>query len=152
MSDSENVKKSSRREAVASGKPRRRRLRVLTRRSDFLRTFRSGRKIRPADWIVFNFAISETFGCGWTCPKAVGAAPMRNRLKRWTREWLRQKLKTEDESPRVDLNIGFRPMPADFYKLLKRSDFNQSMERGWKQLTNQVRKTPSNLLIKPVTK
>ncbi len=73
-------------------------------------------------------------------------------MKRWTRDWLRQKMKTEEVPPSVDLNIGFRPMPNDFYKLLKRPDFDQSMERGWKQLVTQVKKTPANQLIKPVTK
>lgn len=147
MSDSEIVKSRP-----ATGKPGRRRLRVLTKRSDFLKTFRSGRKVRPAEWMIFNFANSESFGCGWTCPKAVGGAPMRNKLKRWTREWLRAKAKAPEDLPQVDLNIGFRGMPADFYMRLKRSDFDQSMERGWKQLLTQIKKTPSDRLIKPVTK
>jgi hypothetical protein len=73
-------------------------------------------------------------------------------MKRWTREWLRNRLKTEETMPQVDLNIGFRPMPKEFYKLLKRADFDQSMERGWKQLLIQVKKTAPNQLIKPVTK
>ena len=76
---------------------------------------------------------------------------MRNRMKRWTRDWLGKRIKSE-EPPGVDLNIGFRPMPEDFYKLLKRADFDQAMERGWKQLLVQVKRTPAGSLIKPVSK
>lgn len=115
------------------------RLEVLTRRSDFLKTFRSGQKIRPCDWMIFNFSLNPTsFRTGWTCPKAVGPAPIRNRMKRWTREWLRLRLKAAGESgfelPQVDLNVGFRAMPEDFYRRLKRDEFDRAMERGWNQL------------------
>ncbi len=134
-------------QAPANGKPLRRRLHVLTRRSDFLRTFRSGRKVRPCDWMIFNYISSESFRCGWTCPKAVGGAPIRNRMKRWTRDWLQKRLKAEDPPPDVDLNIGFRGMPDDFYRLLKRSEFDQAMQRGWTQLVKNSRKSP---LIAPV--
>lgn len=151
MSDSK-ILKTSTVGKPEKGLPRSRRLRVLKRRSEFLRTFRSGRKVRPAEWVVFNYSISESFGCGWTCPRGVGSAPIRNRMKRWTRDWMRQKMKSDEGPPAVDLNVGFRPMPTDFYRQLKRTDFDQSMERGWKQLLSQVRKTPANQLIKPVTK
>ena len=81
---------------------------------------------------------------------------MRNRMKRWTREWLRARMKTlgetKQEAPQVDLNIGFRPMPDGFYKQLLRADFDQSMERGWKQLVTQVKRTPAHELIKTVQK
>lgn len=118
----------------ASGNPTRRRLHVLVRRSDFLRTFRSGLKVRPCDWMIFNYVPSAEFRCGWTCPKAVGSAPIRNRMKRWTREWIRARIKTEDAPPPIDLNVGFRSQPADFYRKLKRVEFDRAMERGWSQL------------------
>lgn len=136
MSDLKSAKKTN-----ANGKPLRRRLNVLTRRSDFLRTFKSGRKIRPCDWMIFNFISSEAFRCGWTCPKAIGGAPLRNRMKRWTRDWLRTQLKAEADPPSVDLNIGFRGMPDDFYRKLKRAEFDEAMERGWYQLIKRTTKT-----------
>lgn len=123
--------------ANANGKPLRRRLVVLTRRSDFLRTFRSGRKIRPCDWMIFNYTSSDAFRAGWTCPKAVGVAPIRNRLKRWSRDWLRNQLKTSENLPSIDLNIGFRAMPEDFYRRLKRVEFDQAMARGWSLLVKE---------------
>ena len=161
MSQSDNVKskptddssrrfsrvRSSRTQASPS------RLQVLTRRSDFLRTFRSGQKIRPSDWMIFNYCSSEAFRAGWTCPKAVGPAPIRNRMKRWTREWLRLRLKeavaNDVETPKIDLNVGFRAMPDDFFRKLKRAEFDQAMERGWNQLL--VRATRSSKKPSPIS-
>ena len=88
--------------------------------------------------MIFNYVQSDAFRCGWTCPKAVGGAPMRNRMKRWTRDWLRTALKSESDPPPVDLNIGFRGMPGDFYRLMKRAEFDQAMERGWSLLVKRT--------------
>lgn len=120
------------------------RLVVLSRRSDFLRTFRLGRKLRPADWVVFNVYRKtaedepQGFRCGWTCPKSVGNAVIRNRLKRWSRQWCRSKLKSlataGAEPPNVDLNLGFRSMPEGFYRRLKYSEFCLAMDRAWEDI------------------
>lgn len=87
---------------------------------------------------MFNYIAAETFRCGWTCPKAVGGAPIRNRMKRWTRDWVRKALKRDADPPKVDLNIGFRGMPDDFYRLMKRAEFDQAMERGWGLLVKRA--------------
>ena len=68
-------------------------------------------------------------------------------MKRWTRDWLQKQLKAETPPPDVDLNIGFRGMPDDFYRLLKRSEFDQAMQRGWTQLVKNSRKS---VLITPL--
>lgn len=120
------------------------RLVVLSRRSDFLRTFRLGKKLRPSDWVVFNVyrknpeEIPQGFRCGWTCPKAVGNAVVRNRLKRWSRQWCRENLKAlaahGQEAPNVDLNIGFRAMPEVFFRKLKYSEFCAGMDPAWQEI------------------
>jgi hypothetical protein len=60
---------------------------------------------------------------------------LRNRLKRWSRQWCRAKLKKLSSegipSPHVDLNLGFRPMPDGFYNRLKFVEFCQAMDRAW---------------------
>lgn len=122
------------------------RLSVLTKRSDYLRTFRFGRKFRPSDWVVLNVYRKKRsregdeldFRCGWTCPKTVGSAVVRNRLKRWSRIWFRQKMKeslaTRVGLPEVDLNLGFRAMPDDFYRRLRYADFAKVLDEGWAQI------------------
>lgn len=69
---------------------------------------------------------SGTTRVGWTIPKFVGGAVVRNRLKRWCREYLRnssdiRKLKG------VDINIVFRKMERDFYRSLRYSDFKKAL-------------------------
>lgn len=118
---------------------------VLSRRSDFLRTFRVGKKLRPCDWVVFNVyrkkseeEIPQGFRCGWTCPKAIGNAVVRNRLKRWSRQWCRENLKalaaSGQEFPNVDLNIGFRAMPEGFFRKLKYTEFCAGMDPAWQEI------------------
>lgn len=98
--------------------------------------------------MVFNFAMVEVgdFRCGWTLPRAVGSAVVRNRMKRWTRDWLKARLKLDHANgvgvPPVHLNIGFRAPPktgskrgsASDLKDVKRVEFNSAMEHGWNRL------------------
>ncbi|MDZ4084901.1 MAG: ribonuclease P protein component [Bdellovibrionales bacterium] len=122
------------------------RLSVLTKRSDYLRTFRFGRKFRPSDWVVLNVYRKKRsrdgdelgFRCGWTCPRTVGSAVIRNKLKRWSRVWFRQKLKESAlmgiSLPDVDLNLGFRAMPDGFYRRLRYAEFAKVLEQGWVEI------------------
>lgn len=130
MNDSQQVMKTPSRGSPAK---RRHGVRVLTRRGEFLQTFRSGRRIKPCDWMIFNFAEAEEFHCGWTLPKAVGTAVVRNRLRRWTREWIGAQARRESALPPVYLNIGFRAGKPPLSQL-KRAEFDQAMERGWQRL------------------
>lgn len=116
------------------------RLRVLTKRSEFVETFR-GQRVRPVEWLQFSFVIRvedpEAFRCGWTVPRAVGPAVVRNQLKRWSREWLREKMKESkrrsEAMPSVSLNIGFSAVktPPTFYRQMQYKDFSHAMEKAW---------------------
>lgn len=122
------------------------RLVVLTKRADYLRTFRFGRKVRPSDWVVLNVYRKKSprdgddlsFRCGWTCPRAVGPAVVRNKLKRWSRVWFRNKSKAFHEMgirmPDIDLNLGFRAMPDGFYRRLSYREFSEVLEHGWSEI------------------
>lgn len=59
--------------------------------------------------------------------RKVGTAVTRNKLKRWSREFLRKKIK-EGKDPAVDTHIIFRPTDQDFYRNLRFADFEQDME------------------------
>lgn len=122
------------------------RLCVLTKRSDYLRTFRFGRKVRPSEWVVLNVYRKKQsrdgddlgFRCGWTCPRTVGTAVIRNKLKRWSRIWFREKLKESKvigiSLPDIDLNLGFRAMPEGFYRRLSYADFAKVLDHGWLEI------------------
>lgn len=71
--------------------------------------------------------------CGWTLPRQVGSAIVRNRLKRWSRVYFRARLKAGETLP-VDLNLVFRKTEGDFYKKLSYETFASVVDKGWRQL------------------
>lgn len=103
---------------------------VLTRRLDFVNLIKNGKRIFPSSWMIINFDLNQSseFRIGWTVPRGVGSAVIRNRLKRWCREILRQtKLKKESG---FDINIVFKRRGKDFYKQLKYEEFKRVLLRG----------------------
>ena len=78
--------------------------------------------------------------CGWTLPRQVGPAVVRNRLKRWSRVYFRQVLLSENTLP-VDVNLLFRKTSGDFYKKLDYEQFSKILDRGWEHVGNRVKKS-----------
>lgn len=76
--------------------------------------------------------------CGWTTPKNVGSAVIRNRLKRWCRVYFRSLTGSGRELP-VDVNVVFRPMKDDFYRKLSYEAFAKILDKGWTQLERRLR-------------
>lgn len=116
------------------------RLSVLSRRSDFLFLLKNGHRVRPSDWLVMNYASNADgrMRCGWTLPRHVGSAVIRNRLKRWSRVYFRDLLKAERSQP-VDVNLVFRRTEDDFYKKLDYEKFAQVLDRGWSQVQRRLK-------------
>ncbi len=90
-------------------------------------------------WLLFNYQSNE-FGhtrCGWTLPRNVGTAVVRNRLKRWSRVFFRSKLE-EIQKTGVDLNVVFLKSGGDFYKKLDYEEFSRQMDQAWNLLRSRV--------------
>lgn len=69
------------------------------------------------------------FGC--TVSGKVGTAVVRNRLKRWTREYFR-KVAANGFNSEYDFNLVFRPMQKGFYEKLLYREFVEFMDKGIK--------------------
>ena len=123
------------------------RLLVLTRRSDFLLLMKSGYRVRPCGWLLVNYAVSEKgqMRCGWTLPRQVGSAVIRNRLKRWSRVYFREVLKAERSLP-IDINLVFRKAEDDFFKKLDYETFAKIMDRSWQEISHRL-----NQKVRPVS-
>lgn len=70
---------------------------------------------------------------GVTASRKVGSAVVRNKLKRWVREYFRSFL-VAGNSLEADINLIFKPMEANFYKGLPYEEFVKAMDRGLETL------------------
>jgi ribonuclease P protein component len=119
------------------------RLQVLKTRSQFLHLQKNGHRVRPSDWLLLNY-VGNSEGrlrCGWTLPRQVGNAVVRNRLKRWARVYFRGRNATDGDLP-IDINLVFRKAEGDFYKKLDYAGFESVVEKGWRQLRQRIQTPP----------
>ncbi len=114
-------------------------LKVLRRRSEFLTLMKNGQKVRPSDWMLISFSVNRQgeMRCGWTLPRYIGSAVIRNRLKRWSRVYFKALLNSGEEIP-VDVNLVFRRAEGDFYRRLNYECFSRILDRGWQQIRRRV--------------
>ena len=75
--------------------------------------------------------------CGWTIPKYVGNAVVRNRIRRWCREFFRSHLNS-GWNPPIDMNVIIRKREKDFYKKLEFSEFNRGLESLVKKVEKRL--------------
>jgi ribonuclease P protein component len=77
--------------------------------------------------------------CGWTLPRQVGSAVVRNRLKRWSRVYFRNRLKEGQKLP-ADINLVFRKAEGDFYKKLSYERFADVVDKSLQQLERKLQR------------
>lgn len=101
---------------------------------------KKGYRVRPSDWLLINYAASPDgdMRCGWTLPRAVGTAVVRNRLRRWSRVFFLDRLNTQKPLP-AKINLVFRRTEGDFYKKLSYEEFSQVLDKGWRQMERRLR-------------
>lgn len=104
---------------------------VIKRSSEFLDIKQTGKRYWPTKWLLLNYKKNSVgqLRFGVTASRKVGPAVVRNKLKRWCREYFRSSLLAR-ESVEIDINIIFKPMDANFYKGLSYEEFYKSLERG----------------------
>ena len=107
---------------------------VTIRKSrDFLRLSEKGKYFSINSWLATKFILraDEELHVGWTIPGYIGGAVIRNRLKRWIREYL----KTLDyDKPGIDINFIFRRKSPEFFRKLGRQDLYEALDLAFKKL------------------
>lgn len=101
----------------------------LTRRADFLDLKATGQSFHVNSWLLVNLKTTDrsVVRCGWTLPRQTGTAVVRNRLKRWGREYLRKwSLKSTCS---LDLNLIFKRRDKGFYASVSHEEFDGAMEK-----------------------
>ena len=105
------------------------RLRSLSRRADFLQLKAHGFSFHVNSWLLVNLQKTSLnqIRCGWTIPRQIGSAVVRNRLRRWGREYLRKWCTDKNES--LDLNLIFKRKDKGFYKSVVHKEFDEAMDK-----------------------
>lgn len=106
-----------------------RRLRSLSRRAEFDRLRASGHSFHVNSWLLVNMQSNDLgeLRLGWTIARQTGNAVVRNRLRRWGREFLREWDKRR--RPGLDLNLIFKRKEKGFYQALSHEEFDGALEK-----------------------
>ena len=109
---------------------------VIRRRVDFEELFKKGRRIHASRWLILNYK-NNTFGhmrLGLTVPRFVGNAVVRNRLKRWCREYARKNLQEMGKQKTLDANVVFRKQTSGFYKQMTYEKLSKTLEQAFNKI------------------
>ena len=114
---------------------------TLKQSRDFLCLKRNGRRVFPSDWLIVNYIKNDigTHRMGWTIPKGVGPAVLRNKLKRWARVVMKSVNPGISES--VDLNLVFKIKNPVLYKNLSFYEFQSSIEKSYRKIKFREKKS-----------
>ena len=114
------------------------RLTPLKKKRDFESLRNEGHVIHVTHWLLVatkpnGIGVNQV---GWTLPRFVGTAVVRNRLRRWGRE--RVKVWDFDEwSESLNLNFVFKKKAAGFYRELSREDFGAAFIRAYDKISQK---------------
>lgn len=121
---------------VANKKPKTRKVAILRSKKDFDRIRTQGKVYQPNSWLLANIINNEGIGLrvGWTLPIYVGNAVVRNRMKRWLREYLRSLEEVKNEFS-IDINLVFKRKHLGFYsEKLGHGELNAALEQVFKKV------------------
>ncbi|WP_407933181.1 ribonuclease P protein component [Bdellovibrio reynosensis] len=112
---------------------------IIKRSSEFLSLKQTGKRHWPTKWLLLNYQKNQVgqLRFGVTASRKVGSAVVRNKLKRWSREYFRA-LSVDGKSIEADINIIFKPMDSNFYKGLNHEEFVKAMDRGLEVLRKNI--------------
>jgi ribonuclease P protein component len=113
---------------------------IIKRNSEFVFLKQNGRRLWPTKWLLLNYRKNDLqeLRFGVTVSRKVGSAVVRNKIKRWCREYFRDFLKSGN-SLEIDINIICKPIDQGFYKGLSYAEFSKALDRGLGQLANSLR-------------
>jgi ribonuclease P protein component len=115
------------------------RLLRLKSSNDFTK-LKTARKITSSSsWLMVSFQKNDGkgFRVGWTLPSYVGTAVVRNRLRRWMREYLIQN-QGSISLVDLDINIILRRKSAEFYEQLEHKELDVVLSEVFQTLKRKT--------------
>ena len=113
---------------------------TLRRSSDFDFLKKKGRRVYPNSWLILNYLENREGKnrFGWTIPSKTGGSVIRNRLKRWCREYFR--IQSLHPSKHYDVNVIIRAKSdVNYFKRLKFQEFKEELDKAIKQSFKKLR-------------
>lgn len=98
----------------------------------------TGYRSKPSSWLLLNYKKNDLNynRLGWTISSKVTHSVVRNRLKRWCREFFKE-LNRSYKGPTFDINLVFREQKGEFYQKLTFKELRAVLERGWHNVTSK---------------
>jgi ribonuclease P protein component len=113
----------------------------LKKKRDFEALRNEGDVVHVTHWLMVSTKANKenVNRVGWTLPRYVGTAVVRNRLRRWGRERVKV-WDFESWSESRDLNFVFRKKAPGFYQKLGREDFGAAFIRAYEKISQKASK------------
>lgn len=107
-------------------------------RINFQHLRKNGRRTQLNPWLLVYWDLNTTKKSRilWSLSRKVSNAVVRNKLKRWCREFIR--LSPAMTSHGLDLNIVFKPQKKDFYKDLRRDELDTEFKKLEKRVKSYL--------------
>ena len=108
-------------------------LKTLTRKKDFRDLIKQGQRLKPTAWMLVNYDRNGLgyLRLGFTASRKVGTAVVRNRLRRWCKEFFRK----QEEEISLDLNLLFLDSKKqNFYKDLKHEQLEEVLSHVYSKV------------------
>lgn len=107
-------------------------MKSLKSRKDFSDLKNNGKTFRPCPWLLISYAANDGLGLrlGLTISAKVVNSVVRNKLKRWCKDYYRAK-----EDLDLDNNLVFlKQKDPSFFKELNRNELNKALDRFFKKI------------------
>lgn len=99
---------------------------------------KEGKKVSVKGWMLIGYRVNglNVHRYAWTIPKYVGVAVLRNKLKRWGREFFKNS--KSNDGVGLDLNVVFRRQPTEFYKNLTHKEYDSTLQTALERIYEKV--------------